>query len=89
MERQRSVTNLDEAVITGKGKILGKDVVIAVMGADFMMGSMGEVVGEKITRAVERATQMRLPIIIFTCSGGARMQEGIVSLMQMAKHPQH
>ena len=50
-----------------------------------MMGSMGEVVGEKITRAVERATQMRLPIIIFTCSGGARMQEGIVSLMQMAK----
>lgn len=55
------------------------------MGADFMMGSMGEVVGEKITRAVERATQMRLPIIIFTCSGGARMQEGIVSLMQMAK----
>lgn len=85
LERQRSVTNLDEAVITGKGKILGKDVVIAVMGADFMMGSMGEVVGEKITRAVERATQMRLPIIIFTCSGGARMQEGIVSLMQMAK----
>ena len=82
---QRSITNLDEAVITGKGKILGKDVVIAVMGADFMMGSMGEVVGEKITRAVERATQMRLPIIIFTCSGGARMQEGIVSLMQMAK----
>ena len=71
--------------ITEKGKILGKDVVIAVMGADFMMGSMGEVVGEKITRAVERATQMRLPIIIFTCSGGARMQEGIVSLMQMAK----
>ena len=85
LERQRSVTNLDEAVVTGKGKILGKDVVIAVMGADFMMGSMGEVVGEKITRAVERATQMRLPIIIFTCSGGARMQEGIVSLMQMAK----
>ena len=85
LERQCSVTNLDEAVITGKGKILGKDVVIAVMGADFMMGSMGEVVGEKITRAVERATQMRLPIIIFTCSGGARMQEGIVSLMQMAK----
>ena len=59
--------------------------MIEVMGADFMMGSMGEVVGEKITRAVERATQMRLPIIIFTCSGGARMQEGIVSLMQMAK----
>ena len=76
---------MDEAVITGKGEIGGKEVVIAVMGADFMMGSMGEVVGEKITRAVERATEMRLPVIIFTCSGGARMQEGIISLMQMAK----
>ena len=85
LERQKSVTNMDEAVITGKGEIGGKEVVIAVMGADFMMGSMGEVVGEKITRAVERATEMRLPVIIFTCSGGARMQEGIISLMQMAK----
>lgn len=85
LERQRSVTNLDEAVVTGKGEIGGKEVVIAVMGSDFMMGSMGEVVGEKITRAVERATELRLPIIIFTCSGGARMQEGIISLMQMAK----
>ena len=85
LERQKSVTNMDEAVITGKGEIGGKEVVIAVMGADFMMGSMGEVVGEKITRAVERATEMRLPVIIFTGSGGARMQEGIISLMQMAK----
>lgn len=85
LERQQEVTNLDEAVITGRGQICGKDVVIAVMGADFMMGSMGEVVGEKITRAVEKATQLRLPVIIFTCSGGARMQEGIISLMQMAK----
>jgi len=85
LERQKSVTNMDEAVITGKGEIGGKEAVIAVMGADFMMGSMGEVVGEKITRAVERATEMRLPVIIFTCSGGARMQEGIISLMQMAK----
>ena len=85
LERQKPVTNMDEAVITGKGEIGGKEVVIAVMGADFMMGSMGEVVGEKITRAVERATEMRLPVIIFTCSGGARMQEGIISLMQMAK----
>lgn len=85
LERQKSVTNMDEAVITGKGEIGGKEVVIAVMGADFMMGSMGEVVGEKITRAVERATEMRLPVIIFTCSGGARMQEGIISLMQMTK----
>ena len=85
LERQRSVTNLDEAVVTGKGEIGGKEVVIAVMGSDFMMGSIGEVVGEKITRAVERATELRLPVIIFTCSGGARMQEGIISLMQMAK----
>ena len=85
LERQKAATNMDEAVITGKGEIGGKEVVIAVMGADFMMASMGEVVGEKITRAVERATEMRLPVIIFTCSGGARMQEGIISLMQMAK----
>ena len=55
------------------------------MSADFMMGSMGQVVGEKITRAIERATDQRIPIIIFTCSGGARMQEGIISLMQMEK----
>ena len=85
LERQRSVSNLDEAVITGKGKILGKDVVIAVMGADFMMGSMGHVVGERITRAMEKATEQKLPVILFCCSGGARMQEGIISLMQMAK----
>lgn len=85
IERQKAATNLDEAVITGKGQIRGNDVAIAVMGADFMMGSMGEIVGEKIARAVERATKERLPIIIFTCSGGARMQEGIISLMQMAK----
>jgi acetyl-CoA carboxylase carboxyl transferase subunit beta len=81
----KQVTNLEEAVVTGKGTINGLPVVIAVMGTDFMMGSMGEVVGEKITRAVERATEERLPVIIFTCSGGARMQEGMVSLMQMAK----
>jgi acetyl-CoA carboxylase carboxyl transferase subunit beta len=78
-------TGLKEGVITGEGKINGKDVVIAVMDSRFMMGSMGEVVGEKITRAIEHATSKKLPIIIFTASGGARMQEGIVSLMQMAK----
>lgn len=81
----KQVTNLEEAVITGKGSINGLPTVIAVMGTDFMMGSMGEVVGEKITRAIERATANRLPVVIFTCSGGARMQEGMVSLMQMAK----
>lgn len=78
-------TGLKEAVVTGEGKIKGIDCVIAVMDSHFLMGSMGSVVGEKITRAVERATQKRLPVIIFTASGGARMQEGIFSLMQMAK----
>ncbi|GKX31850.1 acetyl-coenzyme A carboxylase carboxyl transferase subunit beta [Vallitalea longa] len=81
----REKTGLVEGVITGEGKINGIKVVIAVMDSRFMMGSMGEVVGEKITRAIEHATSRKLPIIIFTASGGARMQEGIVSLMQMAK----
>ncbi len=78
-------TGLEEAVVTGKVKIQGQDTVIGVCDGRFMMSSMGEVVGEKITRAVERATREKLPVILFTCSGGARMQEGIVSLMQMAK----
>ena len=74
-----------EAVITGEGDINGKRAIICVMNPKFMMGSMGSVVGEKITRAIEEAEKERLPIIIFTASGGARMQEGILSLMQMAK----
>ncbi len=78
-------TGLDEAVITGTGLIGANKVVLAVCDGRFMMASMGHVVGEKITRAVERATEENLPVIIFACSGGARMQEGIVSLMQMAK----
>ena len=78
-------TGLDEAVVTGKAKIEGREVALAVCDGRFMMASMGKVVGEKITRAVERATQAKLPVIIFACSGGARMQEGIHSLMQMAK----
>lgn len=78
-------TELKDAVVTGYGKLYGKDVVIGVMDSSFMMGSMGSVVGEKITRAVERATKERLPVILFTASGGARMQEGMFSLMQMAK----
>ena len=78
-------TGLEEAVVTGKVKIQGQDTVIGVCDGRFMMSSMGEVVGEKITRAVERATKEKLPVILFTCSGGARMQEGIISLMQMAK----
>ena len=78
-------TGLDEAVITGKAKIGGHETVIAVCDGRFLMASMGQIVGEKITRAVERATEEKLPVIIFACSGGARMQEGMVSLMQMAK----
>lgn len=78
-------TNLNEAVVTGKILINGNPAVVGVCDGRFMMASMGWIVGEKIARAVERATQEKLPVIIFTCSGGARMQEGIVSLMQMAK----
>ena len=78
-------TGLNEAVLTGKGQLKGQDVVVAVMDSHFRMGSMGSVVGEKITRAIERATKERIPFIIFTASGGARMQEGVLSLMQMAK----
>lgn len=81
-------TGLSEAVITGKGAIHGMELAIGVCDSRFLMGSMGEVVGERITRMVERATKDRLPVVIFACSGGARMQEGIVSLMQMAKTSQ-
>ncbi len=81
----REKTGLKDAVITGRAKIRGEDIVIIVMDSNYMMASMGSVVGEKITRAFEYATQERLPVIAFTASGGARMQEGIVSLMQMAK----
>ena len=85
VEALRVKTGLDEAVVTGKATICGYPVVIGVCDGRFMMASMGHAVGEKITRAVERATEERLPVILFTCSGGARMQEGIISLMQMAK----
>lgn len=78
-------TELHEAVLTGKAKIDGQTLAIGVMDANFIMGSMGTVVGEKITRLFERALEQKLPVIIFTASGGARMQEGIFSLMQMAK----
>ena len=78
-------TGLAEAVVTGECTIEGSRCVIGVMDSHFMMASMGSVVGEKITRAFERATDKGLPVILFTASGGARMQEGIISLMQMAK----
>lgn len=83
--KMQAKTGLKEAVVTGKCRINGYETVIAVMDSNFMMASMGSVVGEKITRAVERATENNLPVVIFTASGGARMQEGIISLMQMAK----
>lgn len=81
----RESTKEKEGVITGEGDINGERVVICVMNPGFMMGSMGTVVGEKITRAIEKAIEKKLPLIIFSASGGARMQEGILSLMQMAK----
>lgn len=85
VEREQTKTGLKEAVVTGEGTIGGYPVVIAVMDSTYFMGSMGSVVGEKITRAIEAALAKRYPLIIFTASGGARMQEGIYSLMQMAK----
>ncbi len=84
-QKLRDETGLMDAVVTGEGTINGIRTVIGVMDSHFMMASMGSVVGEKITRAIEYATQNDLPVILFTASGGARMQEGIVSLMQMAK----
>ena len=81
----REKTRLEEAVSCGIGKINGEDVVICIMDSGFLMGSMGAVVGEKITYSIEKAIEFKMPIVIFCCSGGARMQEGIMSLMQMAK----
>lgn len=81
----RTKTGIPEAVSAGIGKINGEDVVICVMDSGFLMGSMGSVVGEKITYSMEKAIELNVPFIIFCTSGGARMQEGIISLMQMAK----
>ncbi|GIO27812.1 acetyl-CoA carboxylase, carboxyltransferase subunit beta [Ornithinibacillus bavariensis] len=85
LEKDREKTGLNEAVVTGKGDIDGQATAFAVMDARFRMGSMGSVVGEKIARAIENARKESLPFIIFTASGGARMQEGVLSLMQMSK----
>ncbi len=81
----RKKTGINEAVDCSIGKINGEEAVICIMDSGFLMGSMGSVVGEKITLATEKAIELRLPLIIFCTSGGARMQEGIISLMQMAK----
>jgi len=85
IEKMQEKTGLDEAVLTGEATIEGQAVAIGIMDANFIMGSMGTIVGEKITRLFERATEKHLPVVIFTASGGARMQEGMLSLMQMAR----
>lgn len=85
LKNLREKTGLQEAVSCGNGNINGEKVVICIMDSAFLMGSMGVVVGEKITYAIEQAMKQKLPLIIFSVSGGARMQEGILSLMQMAK----
>jgi acetyl-CoA carboxylase carboxyl transferase beta subunit len=83
--KTQTQTGLVDGVVTGRGKIEGSPVMVGVMDPAFFMGSMGTAIGEKLTRLFERATRERLPVIVFTASGGARMHEGIFSLMQMAK----
>ena len=85
MKQLRQKTKIEEAVKCGIGEINSIKVVICVMDSNFLMGSMGSVVGEKLTYSIEKAIKLKLPLIIFCASGGARMQEGIISLMQMAK----
>ncbi|MEN6327415.1 MAG: acetyl-CoA carboxylase, carboxyltransferase subunit beta [Syntrophomonas sp.] len=85
LESSESKSGLREAIVCGYARIGGYNIVLAVMESDFMMASMGSVVGEKVSRAVERAIEKQCPFIICTCSGGARMQEGLTALMQMAK----
>ena len=85
LSEAREKSGVKEAVTVGECEIYGEKAVIGICESKFMMGSMGHVVGEKVTRAIEKATELRLPVFLFCCSGGARMQEGIVSLMQMAK----
>lgn len=85
IDREQKKSGLQEAVLTGEGTIGGYPVVLGVMDSSYFMGSMGSVVGEKITRAIEHAMAKKYPFVLFTASGGARMQEGIFSLMQMAK----
>lgn len=85
IEKDQKKTDLNEAVVTGTAKLEGIEYGVAVMDARFRMGSMGSVVGEKICRIIDYCTEHRLPFILFSASGGARMQEGIISLMQMGK----
>lgn len=85
IERGQKITDLEEAVVTGQAELDGLPFALGVMDSRFIMASMGTVVGEKLTRLFERATEENLPVILYIASGGARMQEGILSLMQMAK----
>jgi acetyl-CoA carboxylase carboxyl transferase subunit beta len=85
LEKAKTTTGLQDAIVTGEGLIGGFSIIIAAMSFDFMGGSLGSVVGEKITRAIEASIEKQIPILIFSTSGGARMQESILSLMQMAK----
>lgn len=85
IKADREKTGLNEAIVTGQGQMADMTVVIAVMDARFRMGSMGSVVGEKVTRAIGKAIELKAPFFLFSASGGARMQEGVLSLMQMAK----
>jgi acetyl-CoA carboxylase carboxyl transferase subunit beta len=85
LEKAKKKTGLSEAVITATGSMGGKKCVVGVLDSRFLMGSMSAAVGEKLTRAIEYAAKNKLPLILFSASGGARMQEGILSLMQMAK----
>ncbi len=85
LKHLQTVLEIDDAVVCGTGKMNQEEVVICVMDGNFLMGSMGSVVGEKITYSIEKAIELKVPLIIFSVSGGARMQEGIISLMQMAK----
>ena len=85
LARSQKATGLRDAIIVGTGQLNGRPLVIAAMDFSFMGGSMGSVVGEKLTRAIEHCLEKRLPLIVVSCSGGARMQEGALSLMQMAK----
>ncbi len=85
LRRARSETGLNDAIINARGKLDGKPVLVSAMEYSFIGGSMGAVVGEVLTRAIERATEQRLPLIVVSASGGARMMEGVVSLMQLAK----
>jgi acetyl-CoA carboxylase carboxyl transferase subunit beta len=85
LKAEQQKTGNADAVVCGKGFIKGRPIMLAVMDPEFMMGSMGSVVGEKITRTIEAAVDEKLPLLIVSCSGGARMQESALSLMQMAK----